>query len=463
MDQNKLIEWQENPTLIGKQEVEDLESLLEDFPYYSLGQILLAKGYKNISHYKQEEQIKKASLYCADREWLYHFLHDDTPQKPIQTKPQIEEKPKDKIEEIPVETPVVQEVENEEKPVEEVVSKEEKRVPIVEATPKKQVLKKLDLEAPFKLKKEAAWKVSKKVKDTTPAKLEEDLKPSEMDSKTEEVAKPIPKKRGRPRKTPIAEEEVNKPAPKKRGRPPKVKKEEDQTVDTKAEEEVKPASKKRGRPPKVKKEEKPEEKQEIKAEQKEPTKEEAKVKKSKKLKKKKKKKKVVLDEKDLLDELMRQNISYNLEDYYPDTDEKNTNEKDSKVAEVESEGAQDFFSWLKSTEEEAKPIKKKKEVKKTSEKAPKAHKSLSPIEEFLKNKNSIPKKKVSFFSPVEMAKKSDIIEGDIVSETLAKVYEDQERFSEAILTYEKLILLFPQKETYFASRIENLRKRIDNN
>jgi len=57
-----------------------------------------------------------------------------------------------------------------------------------------------------------------------------------------------------------------------------------------------------------------------------------------------------------------------------------------------------------------------------------------------------------------MAKRSDNIEGEIVSETLAEVYEGQERYPEAILTYEKLILLFPQKETYFATRIKNLRK-----
>jgi hypothetical protein len=46
---------------------------------------------------------------------------------------------------------------------------------------------------------------------------------------------------------------------------------------------------------------------------------------------------------------------------------------------------------------------------------------------------------------------------DIVSETLARVYEDQGLISLAQATYEKLSLLEPKKSAYFAARIQNLK------
>ena len=46
----------------------------------------------------------------------------------------------------------------------------------------------------------------------------------------------------------------------------------------------------------------------------------------------------------------------------------------------------------------------------------------------------------------------------MVTETLAKIYALQKNYSKAITAYEKLILLYPEKKTFFASRIENLRE-----
>jgi len=49
---------------------------------------------------------------------------------------------------------------------------------------------------------------------------------------------------------------------------------------------------------------------------------------------------------------------------------------------------------------------------------------------------------------------------DIVTETLAKIYEDQGLASLAMATYEKLSLLEPKKSTYFASRMQNLKFKL---
>lgn len=51
---------------------------------------------------------------------------------------------------------------------------------------------------------------------------------------------------------------------------------------------------------------------------------------------------------------------------------------------------------------------------------------------------------------------------DIASETLANIYLKQELYTEAIETYNKLILNYPEKSIYFANRIEDIQKIIKN-
>ncbi|MCL2097315.1 MAG: hypothetical protein FWH23_00960 [Bacteroidales bacterium] len=51
---------------------------------------------------------------------------------------------------------------------------------------------------------------------------------------------------------------------------------------------------------------------------------------------------------------------------------------------------------------------------------------------------------------------------DIVTETLAKIYESQGLVSLAQATYEKLSLLEPKKSAYFAARIQNLKFKSNN-
>jgi hypothetical protein len=57
------------------------------------------------------------------------------------------------------------------------------------------------------------------------------------------------------------------------------------------------------------------------------------------------------------------------------------------------------------------------------------------------------------------AKKSSEDSNDLVTETLARIYADQMLYPKAIATYKKLMLKYPEKSRYFASRIENLEKK----
>ena len=102
--------------------------------------------------------------------------------------------------------------------------------------------------------------------------------------------------------------------------------------------------------------------------------------------------------------------------------------------------------------------KQKKTTKKTEKKLSKAE----IIDKFIAENPSISRPKQEFFNPISAAQESVIDQENIVSETLAMIYEKQGYFEKAISIYEKLKLKYPEKSIIFAGQIKTLKDKLNN-
>lgn len=86
-----------------------------------------------------------------------------------------------------------------------------------------------------------------------------------------------------------------------------------------------------------------------------------------------------------------------------------------------------------------------------------ANEAIDLIDEFIRKSPQISRPKKEFFKAEKVAQKSLELSKEIVTETLAAIYAKQGHWEQAILAYQKLSLKFPQKQTYFAAIIEELK------
>jgi tetratricopeptide (TPR) repeat protein len=81
------------------------------------------------------------------------------------------------------------------------------------------------------------------------------------------------------------------------------------------------------------------------------------------------------------------------------------------------------------------------------------------IDSFIEKNVTISKpKKETFFKAVDVAKESLIENNDLITPTLARVYLEQGYYEKAISAYEKLMLKYPEKNSFFANQIKLINK-----
>lgn len=89
-----------------------------------------------------------------------------------------------------------------------------------------------------------------------------------------------------------------------------------------------------------------------------------------------------------------------------------------------------------------------------------ANKVTEVIERFIREEPQIQPPHPENLNVENKARKSSEEQFDLVTETLANIYEDQAMYVKAIEVYKKLILNFPEKKSYFAGRIKELEEKL---
>jgi len=105
-----------------------------------------------------------------------------------------------------------------------------------------------------------------------------------------------------------------------------------------------------------------------------------------------------------------------------------------------------------------KEIEEEKQRKESEQSQPKKLTRKELIDKFILENPSISRPKAEFYNPISVAQNSIIDQENIVSETLARIYEKQGYIEKAISIYEKLRLHYPEKSRYFAAQIKRLQE-----
>ena len=124
--------------------------------------------------------------------------------------------------------------------------------------------------------------------------------------------------------------------------------------------------------------------------------------------------------------------------------------------EIEPKSERSFSSWLSlgATTTAVNPIETTVILEETKE--PEIEEEPKKTEYY-----NFEKPKKEFYSPVKKAKESLSENNMPVSETLAKIFALQGNYPKSIYVYEQLILIFPEKKSFFATQIKNLKKKLN--
>jgi len=506
MNKEEFYNFLSNPVLLSNITENDIDDIITEFPYFQTAYTLKAKVLSNKKSIKFDNQIKTTSLYALNRRLLYEYINTNyfekntaatTSKEQIIVKKniEIEEKPKRIVEEI---KPAEEIIDNKEKtePIVEIAKKdklseqkeivEEKTEPIItENKQEKITAENTEIEKPLiinnKLEQEQTQKVEQvveakkeiKIIAEEPKEIVEEVKPEEpvkqviktrfsgkrtvADEILDKLRDNIENRKGESIADKILREAKERKAKKQqqivevKKTPKKIEEKPNPIIVTK-KEEIK--TKRKIYFVKINTNKLNSKKQEIETVVAENPKESpkptqkiyfvkinannllSKSKTEEKPKLQKPKETVVLDPE--LAKLIQPPIAsyYNIED-----------EITKKEKPISPSTEMGFADWLKYVENRS------KQVEKTS--------TNSLIDKFISENPSI---SINIEDSVDTTKEEKALEKNkedsFVTETLANIYIKQKHYDKAILAMKKLSLKYPQKNSYFANRINEIKNLI---
>ncbi len=130
-----------------------------------------------------------------------------------------------------------------------------------------------------------------------------------------------------------------------------------------------------------------------------------------------------------------------------------------KPLQFEKNETHSFSEWLQLSK--ISPIVRDEEEKQP-EVSSELEKKFDLIEKFIELNPKIPQAKDSTSIPANVAKSNEM-PSSIMTETLAQIYLEQKKYTKAIQSYDILILKYPEKSSFFADRIKNIKILQQNN
>jgi tetratricopeptide (TPR) repeat protein len=130
-----------------------------------------------------------------------------------------------------------------------------------------------------------------------------------------------------------------------------------------------------------------------------------------------------------------------------------------KPLQFEKNETHSFSEWLQLAK--IAPIVREEAEKKINVSS-ELEKKFDLIEKFIELNPKISQAKDTTAVPINIAKSNET-PSSIMTETLAQIYLEQKKYSKAIQAYEILILKYPEKSSFFADRIKNIKILQQNN
>jgi hypothetical protein len=130
-----------------------------------------------------------------------------------------------------------------------------------------------------------------------------------------------------------------------------------------------------------------------------------------------------------------------------------------KPLQFEKNETHSFSEWLQLAKIE--PIIRE-ETEKQIQVSSELEKKFDLIERFIELNPKISQVKDTTSIPINIAKSNET-PSSIMTETLAQIYLEQKKYTKAVQAYEILILKYPEKSSFFADRIKNIKILQQNN